>query len=46
MNINNLSQFDKMKTLRTNIKEIIGQIKLRIKNLQKSYMQYIKKRKG
>ena len=45
MNINNLSQFDKMKTLRTNIKEIIGQIKLRIKNLQKSYMQYIKKEK-
>ena len=45
MNINNLSQFDKIKTLRTNIKEIIGKIRLRIKNLQKSYMQYIKKEK-
>ena len=43
MNGENLSSFDKIKTIRANIKKTIEKIKLRSKELQKSYVTYIKR---
>jgi hypothetical protein len=43
MNVENLSDFDKLKTIRINIKKTIEKIKQRSKELQKSYLQYINK---
>ena len=41
MNINNLSKFDELKSLRLNIKKCIEKIKARNEELKENYKQYI-----
>ena len=43
MNINNLDEFDKIKSIRIEIKQTVDKIKLRKHEVTKNYKEYIKK---